>query len=224
MTINPRQLSIVALVLVAIAAVLTGIIVYRDRIWSAVSSPAMIDVAIASTPSGADTFIEGVLVGKTPLRVPVKRGQRTVELKKTGFEDTSRAFYAAYAPSKWQEVERELNIELKPLSKATSVPANLSASSQAVLMPNSTALASPQVMKELRELRSMILANPNEAVTVTALQERVRLQSDEVKTLREDIKEVKEQSKWFIGALVTVLVGLLASVVAVLQTVPKKQQ
>lgn len=223
MRTNPRQLSILALALTSVAAVLTGVILYRDRIWNVVSSPLMIEVAIASTPSGADTFVEGVLIGKTPLKVPVKQGQRTVELKKAGYEDTSRVFYAANRPMKWQPVERELNIELKPSSKASTNLTNHPQSAHAESVLTHALAANPGVMKELRELRSMILANPNEAVTVTALQERVRLQSDEVKSLREDIREVKEQSRWFIGALVTVLIGVLASVVAVLQAVPKKR-
>jgi hypothetical protein len=223
LSIGPRKLSHFALFAVAVAIVLTGIIVYRDAIWRTVSAPVMVDVVIASVPSQAEAFIDGAPVGKTPLKVPVKQGQHSVELRRPGYVETSRAFYAAYIGSlvaKTQIVERELTIELKPVVVPSAPPASVVLPSP--MTSTVQTVRDPAIEKQISDLRSMIMANPGESITVGALQERVRLQSDEIKSLRDDVRDVREQSKWFIGALVTVLVGVVAAVFAVLQAFPRK--
>jgi hypothetical protein len=220
LSIGPRKLSQFALFAAVVAAVLTGFIVYRDVIWRTVSAPVMVDIVIASVPSQADAFVDGAPVGKTPLKIPVKQGQHSVELRKLGYVETSRAFYAAYIGTKTQNVERELTIELKPAVSLSTQTVNTVP--PAPMVPTVQAVRDPSIEKQISDLRSMIMANPGESITVSALQERVRLQSDEIKSLRDDVRDVREQSKWFIGALVTVLVGVVAAVFAVLQAFPRK--
>ncbi len=220
-------MSIVALLLVATSGVLTSLVVHRDRLWRAISSPILIDVVIASTPSGATTYIDGILSGKTPLKIAIQQGQHSVELKKREFQDTSKAFFAAYTVREgYGEPLREINIEMKPLGPAIISAATPITPKQPQSEPKSAfapaTVADSQIRKDIRELRAMIMANPGEAVTVKALQDRVRLQNDEVKSLRDDVREVKEQSRLFIGALVTVLLGVFAAVIAVFVAVSKK--
>ena len=63
--------------------------------------------------------------------------------------------------------------------------------------------------KELASLKSLIIANPEEAATVPILNERMRAQSVEVKALRKEIKGLKDQSKWYLGSMIAMIIGLL---------------
>lgn len=217
MNVNPRQMVTSALVLAVVAATLVAAIIYRESIWNTLRETRTISIVVASAPSGADATIDGKNVGRTPLKLDVDQGHHVVELRKEGFQDTSRGFYAAYLPLKGQEVQREINVDLKSLGILPS-PAPIPTPKD----DQTHSITDPSVTKQLKEIRSMILANPEESVTVTALQERVRMQAEEIKSLRDEVREVKEQSKWFIGALITIIVGLVASVVATLQAFPRK--
>ncbi|MFA6961653.1 MAG: PEGA domain-containing protein [Opitutaceae bacterium] len=47
-------------------------------------------VVVRSTPEGATAFVNGLEVGKTPLKVDLKRSSAyTIEVRKTGFDNTA---------------------------------------------------------------------------------------------------------------------------------------
>jgi hypothetical protein len=48
------------------------------------------EIAVASTPAGADIEVDGVFVGSTPSTIGVTAGDHTVTLKKTGFKTWER--------------------------------------------------------------------------------------------------------------------------------------
>lgn len=223
MRVNPRQIIQTALFFTMLSATLAVVVVYRHVLWEAVLLTRPISFLIASDPSGADAILDGKPVGKTPLTLPIEIGRHVIVLQKEGFQETSRAFLANVYSPRWPEAVHELNIELTKHDVPSRVRP-LTATTPPNSVPSKPGMDS-SVFKELRELRSIILANPEESVTVVVLQERMRLQNEEIKGLRDDLKEVKEQSRWVVGLIVSVVVALLTAVGGVvLQTFPKNNK
>jgi len=63
---------------------------------------------------------------------------------------------------------------------------------------------------EITKLRSALMTNPDETLSMPMLREKLRLQEELSKALRDDLKDVKEQGKWFLGSMIAMVVGLLA--------------
>ena len=58
------------------------------------------------------------------------------------------------------------------------------------------------------------MANPEEALSLPLIREKIRVQEELAKALREDLKEVKEHTKWYLGSMIAIVVGLLAVIAA----------
>jgi hypothetical protein len=56
--------------------------------------PPQPEFAIWSTPAGADIFLDGQFVGKTPMSVPVSAGEHTIDLRKKNFAIWQRKMQA----------------------------------------------------------------------------------------------------------------------------------
>jgi len=155
-------------------------------------------VVVASSPADAQVKVNGRDVGKAPLTVELKRGTYALEASKSGYEPAQHAIYvSAREPNL-------VNIQLLPQGSTKSAPVNQSPGGTPQSSDNSRLLA------EIEKLKAALMSNPEEALSLPLLREKVRVQEELSKALRDDLKEVKEQTKWYLGSMIAIVVGLLA--------------
>ncbi len=180
----------------AVASLLTvSVVIYAELF-------AMNTVVVASTPAGAAIRVEGKDVGQTPLRVELKKGTYAIEAKKPGYLDTQHALYVS------QKEGNVVNLLLLPDT------------SQSVRKGKDELAQAPAVVKasrsfealnaEIQKVKAIILANPEDAASLPIVQEKLRIQSEEIKALKGDLLDVKELAKWYLGSMIAIIVGLLA--------------
>ncbi|MEW8406012.1 MAG: PEGA domain-containing protein [Candidatus Thiodiazotropha taylori] len=152
------------------------------------------DVIVASSPANVEIFLDKNRVGETPITVPLKRGTYILEAKKKGFENSVHAISVSAKKS------NVVNIQLVPSNE--NMPVKL-----AVNAPDTKGMES--LRNDLDKLKQMIISNPEDAATIPIMVERLRFQNEEIKSLRENIKSIGEMSKWYLGSIIAILVGLL---------------
>lgn len=156
-------------------------------------------VVIASSPADALIRINGKEVGKTPATVELKRGTYTFEATRPGYEPAQHAVYVS------EKEQNLVNIQLLPQQmQAASTPT--------LALPKSGPISdqNKRLLAEVENLKEVLIKNPEEALSLPLLREKLRVQEELTKALREDLKEVKEQSKWYLGSMIAIVVGLLA--------------
>jgi uncharacterized protein YbaP (TraB family) len=82
---------------------------------------------------------------------------------------------------------------------------SIAATDSAIGTPDNTALVA-----EVAKLRAAVLADPDEALSLPLIREKLRVQEELGKALRDDLKEVKEQTRWYLASMIAIVVGLLA--------------
>lgn len=155
-------------------------------------------VVVASSPADASVKVNGRNAGKAPLTIELKRGTYTIEASRSGYEPAQHAIYVS------TKEPNLVNIQLLPLG-----PTKQTNSSS----PLSTVPAEPDTARligEIDRLKATLMANPEEALSLPLIREKIRVQEELAKALREDLKEVKEQTKWYLGSMIAIVVGLLA--------------
>ncbi|MCE5181598.1 MAG: PEGA domain-containing protein [Rectinema sp.] len=159
-------------------------------------------VVVASTPAGATIRVEEKEVGQTPLRVELKKGTYTIEAKKPGYIDTQHALYVS------QNEGNVVNLLLLPDTSQSSRKGKEELVQAPAIVTESRSLDT--LNAEIQKVKSIILANPEDAASLPIVQEKVRVQSEEIKALKDDLRDVKELAKWYLGSMIAIIVGLLA--------------
>lgn len=154
-------------------------------------------VVVASSPAAAQVKINGRDTGKAPLTVELKRGTYTIEASRPGYESVQHAIYVS---------AREPNLVNVQLLQASNKPTSVTSTSSADLLNVDNA----RLLTEIEKLKAVIMANPEEALSLPLMREKIRVQEELSKALRDDLKEVKEQTKWYLGSMIAIVVGLLA--------------
>jgi hypothetical protein len=155
-------------------------------------------VVIASSPSDAQIRVNGKDMGKTPTTLELKRGTYTVEASRTAYEPAQRAFYVSpHEPNL-------VNIQLVPQPVQPKSSPNVTAANVAGGTTNVAVLVA-----EVAKLKAAVITNPEEALSLPLIREKLRVQEELAKALRDDLKEVKEQTKWYLGSMIAIVVGLL---------------
>lgn len=155
-------------------------------------------VVVASSPADAQVKVNGHDVGKAPLTVELKRGTYTIEASRAGYEPAQHAIYVS---------PREPNlVNIQLLSLGATKPASVTEPASAALQSSDTS----RLLAEIEKLKAALMSNPEEALSLPLLREKVRVQEELSKALRDDLKEVKEQTKWYLGSMIAIVVGLLA--------------
>jgi PEGA domain len=153
-------------------------------------------VIVASSPAAAEIFFDGKAIGKTPVKIDLKKGPYTLTAQKSGYEPLEHAIFVD--PQK----ENLVNIQLLP----SPMPSNTTQGNSASI------IATPDIQKlseEVQKLRSIIVVDPESAATIPILTEKVLIQGESLKALREELKDVREQGKWYLGSMIAIIVGLL---------------
>lgn len=156
-------------------------------------------VVVASSPADSQIRINGKDAGKTPVTVELKRGTYTLEAMRTGYEPAQHAIYVS------SQVPNLVNIQLLPLQSQFK-------SQQITTFPNLPIVVgeSKRLFAEVEKLKAALMSNPEEALSLPLIREKIRVQEELTKALRDDIREVKEQAKWYLGSMIVIIVGLLA--------------
>jgi hypothetical protein len=154
-------------------------------------------VLINSSPSKAEIFLEGNRLGETPLIVELKKGTYSLNAKKKGYESLEHAMYV--------KSSRNNSVSLRLV---LSDPAPVSSSSTTEGTTSST-LEIEELSKKIEKLSSIIVLDPESATTIPILTEKVLVQAEAIKALRVEIRDVREQSKWYLGSMIAIIVGLL---------------
>lgn len=155
-------------------------------------------VVVASSPADAQIKVNGRDAGKTPLTLELKRGTYTVEASKQGYEPAQHAIYVS---------AREPNlVNVQLLPTGASRPVSPAFPSNVAVVSADTA----KLLAEIEKLKAVLMANPEEALSLPLIREKLRVQEELSKALRDDLKEVKEQTKWYLGSMIAIVVGLLA--------------
>ena len=168
-------------------------------------------VIVATTPTAAEIYVDDRPVASSPATLQLKRGTYTLRASKRGFEDAVHAVFVS---------NRETNIVNLQL-----LPTNLRANQQVpigVAVPNQEGGALAQLEREVATLKAALNTNPDDAISLLVLREKLRVHEEVVKSLREDIRDIKEQSKWYVGSLIAIVVGLL-TVIATLFVGKRKE-
>ena len=152
------------------------------------------DVIIASSPANVEIFLDKQRIGETPVTVSLKRGTYILEARKKGFE---KSVHAISVSAKKSNV---VNIQLVPSNNNSQVPSSVNAQSIQGM---------ESLRNDLDKLKQMIITNPEDAATIPIMVERLRFQNEEIKSLRDNIKSIGEMSKYYLGSIIAILVGLL---------------
>ena len=164
------------------------------------SFPAFIvnSVVVATSPSGALISVNDEVAGETPVTLKLKRGTYTIEATREGYVPAQHAVFVS--PGNPNLV----NIQLVPL------PRQWLPSDSDVLPNTSVENIAPEVMAELGKLKAALISDPDEALSLPLLRERLRVQEELTRALRDDLKDLKGQTKWYLGSMITMVIGLLA--------------
>lgn len=152
-------------------------------------------VVIASSPADAQIRLNGKHSGKTPLTLQLKRGTYTVEAVRSGYEPAQHAIYVS--PSAPNLVNIQMIPTPSPSIRTTPHQAGDSAQTE-------------RLLAEVEKLKATLLANPEEALSLLLIREKIKVQEELTKALRDDLKEVKDQTKWYLASMIAIVVGLLA--------------
>jgi PEGA domain len=154
-------------------------------------------VVVASSPAGASIKINGSDYGNTPQTIELTRGTYTIEATRAGFESAQHAVFVSSRETNL------VNIQLVP-----SAQGKVAETTSPTVVAADAAIA--RLDAEVSKLRAAVLANPEEALSLPVIRERLRVQEELAKALREDLKDVKDQNKWYLGSMIAIVVGLLA--------------
>ena len=162
-------------------------------------------VVIATSPAEAEIKVNGKDSAKAPLTLQLKCGTYTVEASRPGYEPGQYAiFVSAREPNL-------VNIQLVPVPNPQRIPSTVAATCSALTQNNGS-----QLHAEIEKLKAALILNPEEALSLPVIREKLRVQEELWKALRDDLKEVKEQNKWYIRSMNAIVVSLLAIIATLL--------
>lgn len=191
---NYRWLLILAL----LAAIIPNLFLIYNEYFGSYSA------VVATSPAGADLYLDGNALGRAPVTLHLKRGVYTVEARRPGFEPVQQAFYVSY------KAPPIVNLQMPQLSTQPKIAEPASTSDDPARVPKTTLIA---LAEDVARLKAAVIAHPEEALSLALLREKMLLQETLSAAIREDLKELKEQGRWFMGSMLAVIAGLLGVVV-----------
>ncbi len=108
--------------------------------------------------------------------------------------------HAIYVDSKGKNL---VNIQLLP-SPLVSNPTQVSTKSSNITNPEIQ-----KISTEVQKLKSLLVIDPEQAATIPILTEKVLFQEKSIEALRDEMKDIKGQGKWYLASMIAIIVGLL---------------
>ena len=178
------------MVAVLVATVPMGMLIYQEYVGK-------FSVLIASSPAAAEIRLDGTAVGTTPLTLELKKGTYILGASRKGYEPLEHAIYVDLTGNNL------VNIQLLPAALG-SPPTSTGRPAANIADPHVQALA-----QEVEKLRSIIVLEPEDAATIPILTQKVLRQAESLKAMRDELKDIREQGKWYIGSVIAIIVGLM---------------
>lgn len=209
----------------ALLAVGTGLYyayVKRHTIAQTIREGSHDRLAIATIPDGATILLDGKIIGQSPTTVMTGRGSHIITARLEGYETISEAFdldYDLYGGRGKERSLREkaapwvLNIELKRISTSQPKAASTSVEKPTLAIfktPASLTTDTQQLRSEIKNLRSLILANPEDQLSYGILKGRIEAIERQNSVLASQITTGNDLRI----AIVAILVGIFLAVVA----------
>ena len=191
--------------------------------WTAqIRESNLTPLAIATSPEGATIIFDGKLVGISPVRVRTEGGAHSITARLEGHRPVSKAISLEYDIYEGRMETKKLirkahpwitNIALEPIGTPTS-SANKNSPLPTAIIPTEVR-TSPDIGRlqaDVRNIRSMILANPEQAVSLSVVQGRVENLEKEVASLRQDVRASNDVRIGIMAILAGIFLAFVASV------------
>ena len=191
--------------LFAAGSALTALLVLGTVVYQQFSE---YPVVIASSPSGAHIRVGDRDVGDTPVTLALERGTHIVEAARAGYETAQQAIYVPSREGNAVNIQLRPAIERAPPDTMSEGTAN-------------TALV--DLVTEVERLKSALLLKPEEAVSVLLIRERLKVQEEITQALRDELRGVKDQAKWYIGSIILTIVSLLGVIATLFSSLRSKR-
>lgn len=154
-------------------------------------------VLINSSPSKAEIFLDNDKIGETPLLIQLKKGTYNLIAKKNGYETLDHAIYVKNTRDNGASLTLTPKTELQTQEgSATSVVAK-------------PTLKLEDLSAQVHKLTSILVLDPESATTIPILTEKILFQTESIKALRDEIKDVREQGRWYLGSMIAMIISLL---------------
>lgn len=147
-------------------------------------------VVVITSPADAKIKLNGKELGKAPLTVELRTGQYILEAEKTNYETVQHGIYVSAKAS------NVVNIQMISTASAAAAIA-------------ATQTNGSQLEIDVGKLKEAMISDPEEALSLPLIREKIRVQEEMSKAFRDELKEVKEQNRWYLGAIIAVVIGLL---------------
>ncbi|SMF94757.1 PEGA domain-containing protein [Methylomagnum ishizawai] len=166
---------------------------------------------IATSPADAIIKIDGISSGKSPLNTNLKIGTYVIEAEKQGYEPAQHAVYVSGG-----KANDFLNIQLIPLSN--QIKTILPQPAPAITLSQSE----KSLRRDIEKLKAAVISNPDDAISLPLIREKLKIQEELSNSIREEIKELREQNKWYLGTII----GLFSIIIPLLivQRSPRKAE
>lgn len=214
---------------VSIIATLFTLIFSFWAVYYSTKSPGYL--LISSSPTRAQILINGDKVGTTPIKVKLKPDFYTVTAILPNIEKSEQIIPVkpgtinpvlfTLPTNKIQDNVQTIEDKIKLENKLDEINQNMSSkNSSDVNLPHTT--KDVQSMKiEFAELKKLVVENPEKTLSLPLIKKDIQQLQQEIKTLRDEINRVFDLSKWFIGTLIAMAIGLLGIVMTIIMSKPK---
>lgn len=203
------------IVSLVIAAVLLAYS-YRQSIGKTLKELGYSPLAIATNPDGATILLDGSIVGVSPFTIRTSPGAHVVTARKDGYKHISIAIDLERDIYEGRGINRALRQKADPWAVNLSLEADPTTSIAESQPPTSDSNVTPfapdleiaSLHGDIRELRELVLADPEAAVSLSVVKGRLESLERDNSTLRDDLKELRGTWIQFISILAMILLGL----------------
>ena len=168
-------------------------------------------LAISTTPAGAAVILDGQLIGKSPVTTLTYPGAHALTIRKDGYEPLAKAIELS---TDHYRREKDGTYRLVEKGSPWSFNFELQAPTQVAVTPPSGQVHSPEtsgklndLQKQITDLRSSIVSNPEQALSYGLLKSRVD-------SIERDATRLREQAEFSNN----LLMGIWATMAAIFLT------
>lgn len=106
-------LKIAVIIIIAAIIIISAIILIprNNGEMQVASNQEIVDISILSIPSGANTYIDNVLIGNTPVTTKLSEGNYSIKMNLTGYKGIESNFSVTSDMAK-----QEINVTLEPIN------------------------------------------------------------------------------------------------------------
>ncbi len=183
---------------------------------------------ISSNPTGAQITINGMSYGNTPNDIKLDPGTYKIAISKSGYQISEKVVKLSskksypISMSLLQAIQTpdldDLSKRFDDLkSKLNDIEIQTAKLSKPDLLKTATLAKDIQAIKdELKGIKKSIYDNPEKALTLPLINKELELLKETNIRIRSEVNRVYDLSKWFIGTLIAMTVGLLGAIVSII--------